>query len=285
MNEHYENFPVASFLLPKNIRPAVMSIYHFARTADDIADEGILKDEERLLRLNTFDAVLTRINKGENYADCPLNEKEQSIFFNLEKAIKTHTLPVFAFQKLLRAFKGDIQKKRYATFKELENYAQFSAVPIGVLMLKLFHCATPKNLNDSQKICTALQLTNICQDVALDLQKNRIYLPQDEMKESGVTENDLFQQKLSPEFRALMAKQTRRAKKIMQEGAPMVFRLPFRFAWELRLTIQGALLILEKIEKNQWDIFQYRPKITREDVLPLLKRCFFQKNFKLTVEK
>ncbi|HSY27649.1 MAG TPA: squalene synthase HpnC, partial [Burkholderiaceae bacterium] len=167
--DHYENFPVASILLPARLRPAVEAIYRFARNADDLADEGDASDEQRLAALSAYERALQRIEDGQT-AESPL-------FDTLGKVIKDYALPLQPFRDLLSAFKQDVVTKRYASFTELLDYCRRSANPVGTLMLHLYGAATPDNLRDSDAICSALQLINFWQDAAVDWQKARIYLP------------------------------------------------------------------------------------------------------------
>jgi squalene synthase HpnC len=201
---HYENFPVASVLLPRRLRPAVAAIYWFARSADDFADEGDLRPAERLARLETYREALRGIASGRPAADAR--------FERLASAIRTHGLPIQAFHDLLDAFSQDVVQRRYASFDEVRDYCRRSANPIGLLMLHLFRAATARNIGWSDAICTALQLVNFWQDVAVDLRKDRIYFPLDEMTRHGVSEADLFAARADAPFRELMAFQASRAR-------------------------------------------------------------------------
>lgn len=282
---HYENFPVASKILPPHVRQAVVAIYHFARTADDFADEPqFAHDSRRIALLNDFQNALKKIENRQN--DFDFSEPfYQSIFQNLNLAIQQHSLPIQPFCDLISAFLQDVTKNRYQNEAQVLAYARYSAVPVGVLMLELFQVASAENLRRSADICTALQLANFCQDVAIDAQKNRIYLPQDEMADFGVLESDILQGKITPAFRALMKKQVARARDFAQNGAALVFDLPERFGFEIRLTIQGVLRILDKIENVDFDVFHHRPTLKKSDFLKMFGRSLFQKNFRFTVEK
>jgi squalene synthase HpnC len=174
---HYENFPVASVLLPARLRPAVAAIYWFARSADDFADEGEAPPAARLARLDAYRAELDRIAAGA--------APESSRFVALAGVIRRHGLPLGPFHDLLDAFSQDVRKGRYATFAEVLDYCRRSANPVGRLMLQLFGAAAPTDLARSDAICTGLQLANFWQDAARDWRKGRIYLPQDEMARFG----------------------------------------------------------------------------------------------------
>ena len=255
--DHYENFPVASFLLPKHLRPAVQAIYAFARGADDIADEGNAPPAIRLELLAAYDAGLNRIQSG-------LTAKSAE-FQALEDVIRDFHLPLQPLRDLLSAFKQDVVKTRYAGFDELKDYCRRSANPVGELMLHLYGADNVKNLNDSDAICTALQLINFWQDAAIDWQKDRIYLPQDEMRQFGVGTRHLEQQEADGAWRSLMRFQVERTRALMLSGAPLASRLPGRIGWELRLVVQGGLRILEKIESVDYDVFRKRPKLGKLD--------------------
>ena len=181
--DHYENFPVASILLPKRIRRAVEIIYHFARQADDFADESDFADAVRLSKLDAFRAELNRIAAHVK----PLTP----LFADLAEIIEQHQLPLQLFHDLLNAFTQDVLKKRYANFDEVLDYCSRSANPIGRLLLHLYEEATPTNLTYSDAICTSLQLINFWQDVKKDYAINRIYLPLDDMARFGVTEEQI----------------------------------------------------------------------------------------------
>lgn len=285
MVNHYENFPVASPVIPAHVRKAVVAIYNFARTADDFADEAqFAPNARRLALLNAFENALQKIEKGHH--DFGFSEPfYNTIFQNLRIAIQEHALPMQPFYDLLCAFRQDVLKNRYQNEAEMLGYTQFSAVPVGVLMLNLFRLVTPKNLARSASICIALQLVNFCQDVAIDAQKNRIYLPQDEMKSFGVLEEDILNTKSSPAFCALMKKQVLRAQHLLENGADLVFDLPGRFGFEIRLTIQSVFCILDKIADANFDVFHQRPILQKIDWISILWRACFKKNFLFTVEK
>lgn len=263
--DHYENFPVASVLLPKRLRPAVQTIYAFARSADDIADEGDALSAERIEGLTAYETALDRI---ENKL-----VPESKLFADLEKIIEKYQLPLQPFRDLISAFKQDVVKTRYANFEELKDYCCRSADPVGTLMLYLYGAADEKNLRDSDAICTALQLINFWQDVAIDWQKDRIYLPQDSMKKFGVDEAHIDQQILDDRFKQLMAYEITRARALMLSGAPLAKRLPGRIGWELRLVVQGGLRILERLENVNYDMFHQRPKLGKKDWFVLAARA------------
>ena len=269
-DDHYENFPVASLLLPAPLRPAVSAIYAFARSADDFADEGDLPAAERLRRLGEYRAELDRIGH-----DAPT---DHPIFLRLRPHIAQFGLPLQPFRDLLDAFAQDVTKDRYADFAELMDYCRRSADPVGRLLLHLFGAATPDNLRRSDAICTALQLINHWQDVGIDLGKGehgRIYLPQDELARFDVTEDTLFRRLASAEFVQLMRFQIGRTRALMQEGAPLGRALPGRIGMEIRAIVAGGLAILDKIEAVGCDVFHRRPSLAGLD----WPRIFFKAAF------
>ena len=253
---HYENFPVASLLLPAPLRQPVEAIYRFARSADDFADEGDDPPQLRLQKLNDYRAQLAA--------------PATPLFRDLEKIIREHGLPVQLFADLLDAFSQDVTQKRYADFLELMDYCRRSANPVGRLLLHLFKRTTESDLRQSDAICSALQLINHWQDVDIDYAKdNRVYLPQDEMARFGVSERHLTEKLCDSAWQALMKFQVDRARALMLSGAALGKTLPGRVGLEIRATVQGGLRILEKIERAGYDVFRHRPVLKPLD-WPLL---------------
>lgn len=249
---HYENFPVASLLLPRELREPVSVIYRFARTADDIADEGDEVPQARLAKLEEYRAGLQAI-RSKSPAGTPL-------FVDLARIVQEHNLPLGLFDDLLDAFSQDVAKSRYADFGEVLDYCRRSANPIGRLLLALFRKDAPDNLERSDRICSALQLANFWQDVRIDYEKkNRIYLPQDEMRRYGVDEEHLRQHRCDAAFQGLMRFQVERTRAMMLQGKPLLDALEGRFRMEIALTVQGGLRILEKLERAEYDVFRRRP--------------------------
>ncbi len=267
--DHYENFPVASILLPKPLRAPVAAIYHFARTADDFADEGDVPPGERLALLNAYRDQLDKIEAG-----LPATHP---IFLALQPVIAQFELPLTLFRDLLDAFEQDVRKDRYVNVTELMDYCRRSANPVGRLLLHLFGQASEQNLKDSDAICSALQLINHWQDVGIDAQKGangRIYLPQDEMQGFNIPDDSILRRTASPEkgipfghtdFVALMRFQVDRARTLMLAGAPLGWRLPGRIGLEIRAIVAGGLRILDKIEAVDYDVFIRRPTLKASD--------------------
>jgi squalene synthase HpnC len=273
--DHYENFPVASLLLPAPLREPVEAIYAFARSADDIADEGDAPAHVRLAGLDGYRRELDAIERGEPPRDAGL----APLFARVARNVRAHALPTQLFRDLLDAFSQDVGKTRYADFAELTDYCRRSANPVGRLLLHLYRAATPDNLQLSDRICTSLQLINFWQDVAIDWRKRRIYLPQDDLARFGVAEADIDAARCGEPWRALMAFQVRRARTMMCDGAPLARRLPGRIGWELRLVVQGGLRILEAIEAVDYDVFRRRPTLGRRDWPTLAWRALRYQGF------
>lgn len=292
---HYENFPVGSWLVPPSLRPAVHSLYAFMRTADDFADEKrTLGDEsERLAYLASWESLLE---------DCEQGEARHPVFVALRVTLNQHPLPVQWLRDLLTAFKMDVTVRRYAAYADVLNYCRYSANPVGRLILSLFEYRDEELYRLSDCICTALQLANHWQDVAIDLQKDRIYLPQEDLRRFGVQKEWMFAQAnvipakakspLTPpfakggaggfgspltsrgdddweNFRRLMAFQVRRTRELFESGKSLPERVRGRLRWELRLTWRGGSSILDKIEQARCDVFRQRPTVTRTDWLRL----------------
>ncbi len=262
---HYENFPVASIVLPARLRRPVIAIYRFARAADDIADEGDATREERLLQLVEFSRALDRSAGGERL--------DHPAFAALTDVIKEHRLPIGYFHALLSAFSQDVVKTRYRDFAEVQDYCCRSANPVGRLLLHLFGATAERDLEQSDAICSALQLLNFWQDVAIDLRKDRIYLPQDEMAACGVLESDLAATKCSAGYHRLMTLQIERARAMLESGAPLAGRLPGRIGLELQLIVEGGRTIACKLHKSNERGNRERPTVRPHDWMMMLTRA------------
>jgi squalene synthase HpnC len=255
---HYENFPVGSFLAPAALQSAIHSLYAFMRTADDFSDENRMPGDEaeRLAFLSSWEAML---------ADCEKGEARHPIFIALRSTLRQHQLPVQLLKDLLTAFKMDVTVRRYADYRELERYCRYSANPVGRLILALFGYRDEKLNKLSDSICTALQLANHWQDAAIDLGKNRIYLPQEDLKRFAVLEASLFEHVIDGNFRNLMAFEVERARKLFEGGKSLPACVRGRLRLELRMTWLGGYCILDKIEAAQYDVFHKRPSVTKLD--------------------
>jgi squalene synthase HpnC len=257
--EHYENFPVISFLIKKELRKHIAVIYWFARTADDIADETNQPDEDKIINLNHFEGRLTSLLNG-NFE----NDYEAALYNTITVMHLTHSL----FYDLLTAFKQDLVKKRYQSFDELLNYCKYSANPVGRLILELNNIRDNNAFYYSDEICTALQLINFYQDVQIDLSMNRIYFPLDEMTMFAVTENMFELNKINHNLEKLVKYNVERADKILEEGQKLIESLPGTLKIEIKWTILGGKEVLNKIKKNSFNIFA-RPKLNKFDFLIL----------------
>ena len=265
--DHYENFPVASILLPKALRQPIEAIYHFARSADDLADEGDTSDEQRLLALKAYQAELDAIEQG-----CP---SATPLFQSLAAVIAERKLPLQAFRDLLDAFAQDVVQKRYADYPELLDYCRRSANPVGRLVLHLVNRADAENLYRSDCICSALQLINFWQDIAIDWQKHRVYLPQTDLERFKVSENQIANGVWSANWAELIDFEIHRTRELMDEGLPLIHQLPGRMGWEIRLTIQGGLRILDRLQHVRGDVFRHRPKLGFADWATMAARSLF----------
>lgn len=270
---HYENFPVASLLLPKNKRKYVYATYAFARAADDFADEpGILGGaEKRLAMLNEWNGKLVDV-----YNDKAVDP----VFIALKKTIEDNNIPIEPLENLLKAFKQDVVKSRYNTFEEVLDYCTNSANPVGRLVLMIFGCHDEEFFKYSDKICTALQLTNFWQDVEIDLQKDRIYLPGEDLAKFGYSYNELSVKQFNNKFRDLLSFEVQRTQNIFDEGTKLIDMCAKdvnlkKLSKELKLTWLGGTEILKKIKEIDYDVFTKRPKISNIDKLKIFIKSRF----------
>ncbi len=259
--DHYENFPVASLLCPPALRPAVAAIYHYARTADDLADEGEATPAARLADLDAYRAELHAVASGA--APQP---RWARVFAPLGVALREHALPLPLLEDLLSAFAQDVVQTRYADRDELLDYCRRSANPVGRLLLHLYGVREPEALAQSDAICSALQLINFWQDLSVDLPRGRLYLPLERCRAAGVDEAVLFAQRDSAATRALVRGECDWAEALMRRGAPLVHRVPGRAGWELRGVVQGGLAVLRKIAALEHATLARRPTLGALDV-------------------
>jgi squalene synthase HpnC len=254
---HYENFPVASLLVPARYRSAVVAIYRFARAADDIADEGYAAAPERLAGLAAFGRGLDAIERGETPREAP--------FVALAPAVRAHRLPIRLFRDLLSAFAQDVSVGRYRTYADVLDYCRRSANPVGRLLLAMYRIDDDDALAQSDRICTALQLANFWQDVAIDWRSGRVYVPLEDLERHGVTLAQIAQGRCDERWRALMTFETARTRALFQAGRPLCARLPFRLGLELRAVVAGGMRVLERIDAVGGDVFTRRPVLGRRD--------------------
>ena len=267
--DHYENFPVASVLLPPHLRRPVALIYRFAREADDFADEGDAPAHTRLHQLEQFRRDLRNIEAGA--------APEIAWFSDLAQVVREHALPIAAFEDLLSAFSQDVTQTRYANYHDVLDYCRRSANPVGRLMLVLYGLQDREPFAWSDAICSSLQLINFLQDVAIDYRKGRIYLPQDELLRFGVTEQHIAHGETDAPWRDLMAFQIARARSLLYSGAPLGRTLKGRIGLEMRMIIAGGARILEKIEGVRGDVFRHRPVLRPLDWPLMFFRAFSAK--------
>ena len=265
---HYENFPVASLLCPPQFRPAIFAIYWFARTADDLADEGDVPPQTRLADLAAYRADLSACVQGQ-----ATSQRWAAVFDRLQPVIKQFALPADLLTDLLSAFEQDVTQTRYASQTELLDYCRRSANPVGRLLLHLYGVRDAEALQQSDCICTALQLVNFWQDLSMDIPRGRSYLPADGFAQHGATEAQLLALQINPATTALVAANVAWAKALMQRGAPLVKKVPGRAGWELRLVVQGGLRIAEKIEQLGFATLRQRPKLNTWDGVVMLWRA------------
>lgn len=267
--EHYENFPVASWLCPPGLRRPVAAIYGFARTADDIADEGSATVDERLRDLFTYRNDLSACLQGNTWSG-----RWPRVFAALAAAARDFALPSQPLHALLDAFEQDVRKTAagagYADRAELLDYCSRSANPVGRLLLHLYGVGDAQALAQSDAICSALQLINFWQDLGVDVPRRRYYLPAADCRRHGIDPSAPGTWASHPSGPALVAELCAWARELMLSGAPLVHRVPGRAGWELRLVVQGGLRILHRIERLGHRTLQSRPRISAVDVPPML---------------
>ena len=274
--DHYENFPVASWLCPPHLRPAIAAIYWFARTADDLADEGDAAAAARLADLAQYRQDLQAIATHQ-----PPSGRWPQVFAPLTRVLHDFKLPVPLLELLLDAFEQDVRYtasgRRYATDAELHDYCTRSANPVGRLLLHLYGIDDTAALAQSDQVCTALQLINFWQDVSVDVPRARWYPSVQAMQQHAVQDADLQADSASQNATKLIAHYTINARAGMLKGASLACKIPGRAGWELRLVVQGGLRILDKIEAMDFATWRARPKLGMWDVPVLLWRACWMK--------
>jgi squalene synthase HpnC len=258
--DHYENFPVASVLCPPALRPAVVAVYHFARTADDLADEGSASAGSRLADLAAYRADLVAALAGRQ-----VSARWPRVFDALARRSAQFALPAQPLHDLLDAFTQDVHNPVYVDQAELLDYCRRSANPVGRLLMHLYGVDDARSLQQSDAICTALQLINFWQDLSVDLPRGRHYVPEAALQAHGLRRADLARGADSSAARALVRSLCAQARALMLEGAPLALRLPGRAGWELRLVVQGGLRILEKIARMDHAALRTRVRLTAAD--------------------
>ncbi|MEZ4704659.1 MAG: squalene synthase HpnC [Bdellovibrionota bacterium] len=262
VNDHYENFPVGSALISKDLRVHVRAIYAFARTADDFADEAKFAGK-RMQLLSLWRQELSR---------CTTEKSSLAVFQSLGRTLRQTKMPIQWFHDLLDAFEQDVTKSRYQSFEELLDYSKKSANPIGRMILWLHDYRNEAAFDYSDSICTALQLTNFWQDVAVDANKDRVYLPKKEMDLFGYKEKELFLSQKNEAFENLLENLIKKTQILFERGRPLIDLVEGRLRYELRLTYCGGTRILEKIRRNDYDVFDQRPTLGAVDKVLLAYR-------------
>lgn len=265
---HYENFPIGWFI-PKPSRKYLFTLYAFARTADDFSDEE-LYEGERLKKLDDFERSLEAAIEGRGKIEDPL-------FVAVAETLERTGITPQLLKDLLKAFRIDVTKKRYKNYRELESYCLYSANPIGRLVLLLFGYKDPSLLQLSDKICTGIQLVNHWQDIAIDLSKDRVYLPEEDLHRFGYSYQDLSAQCLNDPFRSLMRFEISRARSLFYEGQPLLKALDRRLRWQVSLMWLGPMRILEKLEEVDFDIFRSRPTLSKKEIVQLFLTLPFRR--------
>ncbi len=269
---HYENFPVASWLCPPALRAPVRALYHFARTADDLADEGEQTAAQRLQALARYRKALDHAATGK-----PSPDAWPDVFGPLAQTIVQQRLPLPPLHDLLSAFEQDVRytdaQHPYADLGALLDYSRRSANPVGRLVLHLCGIDDPRSLARSDDICTALQLINFWQDIRVDWARQRHYLPQDVLARHGLSLSDFHPDSRNPQASAAVAELCRDAETRLRRGAPLALTVPGRMGWELRLIVQGGLRVLEQLAAMDHASWRTRPRLRATDVPRLLWRA------------
>ena len=261
---HYENFPVASRLLPAPMRPHVAALYAFARTADDFADEGRRPAEERRRLLDDWE---NRLHACVETAEC---DPADQIFLAVGATIRACNLPVGLFEDLLSAFRQDITTHRYQTWDGVLDYCRRSANPVGRLVLRIAGHADARLDESSDALCTALQLTNFWQDVGRDWERDRLYVPLEDVGACQAEVRDLADRNLTDAWRCALQRVARRTRELFRGGRAVCDGVGGRLRCELRITWLGGVRILDRLERNNFDVFASRPELTMADVPSLL---------------
>jgi squalene synthase HpnC len=271
---HYENFPVASRLLPSRMRPHVAALYAFARIADDMADEGTRPARDRIADLDRWGERLDAALHGEPVVDSP----HAYVFVAVRHTIDTCRLPPSLFHDLLSAFRQDVTVSRYPSWDALLDYCRRSANPVGRLVLRIAGAESADADAASDAVCTALQLTNFWQDLETDWMKGRLYVPESIWRPAGARETDLSARRITPEWRAALQQAATRTRALFDSGRRVADAVSGRLRWELRVTWLGGTRILDKLEAADFDVFANRPALTASDIPSVLWRALTWNN-------
>ncbi len=262
---HYENFPVVSLFLPKNLQKHIAVVYEFARKADDFADEGDMIAEYRIQKLDSYE---------NQFRKCLEGSYENDFWKALHNTIVQFNLTTQYFYDLISAFKQDVKKNRYDSYDEILDYCRRSANPVGRIILEFFGIKGNKLLTYSDAVCTALQLTNFYQDVSIDIKKDRIYIPGDEMSTFYVAEEHFQLRKSDDNFKRLIKYQADRTWELFRIGKNLIPELPRNLKRQIKMTILGGEKILDKIASLDYDVLNSRPRLSKFDYAAIFLKAF-----------
>jgi len=267
--KHYENFPVATLLFPKKFRDAATILYYFARTGDDIADEGNFSTYQRLNYLNTYQDSLNQLKKNNNNVS--------PLFLDINKISKKFKIKISVFERLIKAFKQDVTKKRYKNFKSLEDYFNNAAAPAGEMILTLFNKNSKKNLNYSNSLCTGLALVGITQDFHEDIKKQRLYIPLNEMKKFNLKTSDIQKKKNNNNWQVFKVFWLNRIETFINEGTPLINNLDGRLRLQIKILIKASQILILRMRKDNYNLFNNPPRLSKIDWLLIFCRCILIK--------
>ena len=267
--KHYENFPVATILYPKKIREAAIILYQFARTIDDIADEGNISNSERLKKIEIYQAHLNLLKKN--------NLDVTPLFKDIYKIINQYPIPIKLFQKLINAFKQDVTKKRYKNYDEIINYTSMAAAPAGEMILALFNMNSKDNIEYSNSICHAFALIGMIQDIYEDILKDRLYIPTNQMKKFNLRIADIYNKEFNDDWKKFKKSWVNLIKLNLSRGLPLLKNTKGRLNLQLKIMISAANLLTSRIKMDDCDLFINPPKLSKIDWLLLFCRCIILK--------
>ena len=267
--KHYENFPVATFLYPRKIRDAATILYQFARTLDDIADEGSLSDEERLKKIEIYQNNLNLLKKN--------NTNVSPLFIDIYKVMNQYSISTLLFQRFIDAFKQDVIKKRYKDFDEIINYTNKAAAPAGEMILTLFNKNTKENIKYSNSICHALALIGMSQDIHEDILKDRLYIPMSQMKKYKLEIADIHNKKFNNNWKKFKKSWIKLIKKSLLNGLPLLKNTEGRLNLQIKITIGAAKILTTRMNNDNCNLFTKPPKLSKIDWLLLFFKCIISK--------
>tara|TARA_B100000787_G_scaffold34000_1_gene23471 strand:+ start:260 stop:1105 length:846 start_codon:yes stop_codon:yes gene_type:complete len=267
--KHYENFPVATFLYPRKIRDAATILYQFARTLDDIADEGSLSDEERLKKIEIYQNNLNLLKKN--------NTNVSPLFIDIYKVMNQYSISTLLFQRFIDAFKQDVIKKRYKDFDEIINYTNKAAAPAGEMILTLFNKNTKENIKYSNSICHALALIGMSQDIHEDILKDRLYIPMSQMKKYKLEIADIHNKKFNNNWKKFKKSWIKLIKKSLLNGLPLLKNTEGRLNLQIKIMIGAAKILTTRMNNDNCNLFTKPPKLSKIDWLLLFFKCIISK--------